>query len=213
MLFNQLLKENFDLNKTQLKKFEKYYFFLNEYNKKINLTSLISEKDVYLKHFYDSLSISKIVDFQKINILCDLGTGAGFPGVPLKILYPNLRVVLIESSSKKATFLKLLIEHLDLNNIFVVKDKIENHSQKYNFVIVRALGKLELILKLASLVTTNKGQFIAMKGPNYEEELKNVKETHQFQLKDKFFLLLPEEAGKRVNLLFQKNNKKNKNFL
>lgn len=148
---------------------------MKDYNQKINLTALITERDIYCKHFYDSLLVSKVLDFNKINNLFDLGTGAGFPGIPLKILYPNLKVFLIDSSSKKTVFLKLLIHHLNLSDVLVFKGKIENHSNKYNCVIARALGKLDLILKLASLVLNNNGYFIVMKGPNYKTELQNIK--------------------------------------
>ncbi|QTX03228.1 16S rRNA methyltransferase [Candidatus Phytoplasma luffae] len=204
MLFNELLKKEFNLTEKQLQQFEQYYLFLVEYNKKINLTSLLTKRDIFIKHFYDSLFISRIMDFKKINNLCDLGTGAGFPGVPLKILYPNLKVFLIESSSKKVIFLNYLIKHLNLLDVFVIQDRIEKHSQKYNCVIVRALGKLNLILKLASTVTKNKGYFIAMKGPNYIEEFKNISDMYRFKLKNKLFLDLPNDMGKRINLLFQK---------
>ncbi|MDV3196169.1 MAG: 16S rRNA (guanine(527)-N(7))-methyltransferase RsmG [Candidatus Phytoplasma stylosanthis] len=207
MTFNKLLEKDFFLDDTQLKQFEKYYFFLNEYNKKINLTSLLQKKDIYLKHFYDSLLLSKVINFKKIEHLCDLGSGAGFPGLPLKILYPNLKIFLIDSSLKKINFLKLLVKYLNLSNVFIIHDRIEKHFTKYNFVIARALGKLDLILKLASFVTNDQSYFIAMKGPSYVEEFQKIKKMHQFELKKKFFFSLPYEFGKRVNLLFKKNGK------
>ncbi|AYJ01558.1 16S rRNA (guanine(527)-N(7))-methyltransferase RsmG [Candidatus Phytoplasma ziziphi] len=198
------LKKDFALSDFQLNQFQEYYLFLTHYNKKTNLTSLTNPKDIYFKHFYDSLLISKTFNFEQINSLCDLGTGAGFPGIPLKILYPNLKVFLIDSSLKKINFLELLIKHLHLTNVFVFKEKIEKHKNKYDFVIARALGKLNLILKLASFVTKDKSYFMAMKGPNYKEEFQDITQMYQFELKNKFFLQLPEEYGKRVNLLFQK---------
>ncbi len=198
------LKKDFALSDFQLNQFQEYYLFLTNYNKKTNLTSLVNQKDIYFKHFYDSLLISKTFNFEQINNLCDLGTGAGFPGIPLKILYPNLKVFLIDFSSKKINFLELLIKHLNLTNVFVFKEKIEKHKNKYDFVIARALGKLNLILKLASFVTKDKSYFMAMKGPNYKAEFQDITQMYQFELKNKFFLQLPEEYGKRVNLLFQK---------
>lgn len=209
MFFENLLKKEFCLNDFQLKQFKKYYLFSMSYNQKINLTSLVEKKDFYLKHFYDSLLISKILNFNKIKNLLDLGSGAGFPGIPLKILCPNLKVFLIDSSSKKTNFLKLLIEHLNLSDVYVFQEKIEKHKETYNCVIARALGKLDLILKLASFVTKDKSNFIAMKGPSYEKELQNINKMYHFKLKNKFFFELPENLGKRVNLLFQKNKKPN----
>ncbi|WP_341266563.1 16S rRNA (guanine(527)-N(7))-methyltransferase RsmG [Candidatus Phytoplasma fraxini] len=204
MLFEKLLVKDFGLNTFQVKQFRQYYLFLKQYNQKINLTSLTTEKDIYFKHFYDSLLVSKVLNLNQINNLFDLGTGAGFPGIPLKILYPNLKIFLIDSSSKKTVFLELLINHLKLLDVFVFKEKIENHPNKYDCVITRALGKIELILKLASLVVVEHGYFIVMKGPNYERELQNIKKNYHFKLKQKFFFELPEKLGKRVNLLFQK---------
>ncbi|NWN45809.1 16S rRNA (guanine(527)-N(7))-methyltransferase RsmG [Candidatus Phytoplasma pruni] len=205
MLMNQILKETFNLNELQLEQFKTYYSFLIEYNEKTNLTALSSEKDVYLKHFYDSLLISQNIDLNKIDTLSDLGTGAGFPSIPLKILFPHLKIFLIDSSLKKINFLESLVKKLNLTDVFLFHQRIEQHDKQYDLVIARALGKLKLILKLASPLIKKKGYFIAMKGPNYEAELKHLKMT-KIKLKQKFFLELPEELGKRVNLLFQKIN-------
>jgi 16S rRNA (guanine527-N7)-methyltransferase len=205
MFFEQILKKKFDLNNFHLDKFQLYYLFLKKYNEKINLTSLITKKNVYFKHFYDSLLISKTVNFQKITHLCDLGAGAGFPSIPLKILFPHLKIFLIDSSNKKISFLKELFHILDLSYVFLFPHKIEKHNQKYNFVITRALGKLDVILKLSSFVTKKKGYFIAMKGPNYLEELKKVKRFYSFSLKETKEFYLPDNLGQRFNLLFQKN--------
>ncbi|MEC4558703.1 MAG: 16S rRNA (guanine(527)-N(7))-methyltransferase RsmG ['Conium maculatum' witches'-broom phytoplasma] len=205
MLMNQILKETFNLNELQLEQFKTYYSFLIEYNEKTNLTALSSEKDVYLKHFYDSLLISQNIDLNKIDTLSDLGTGAGFPSIPLKILFPHLKIFLIDSSLKKINFLESLVKKLNLTDVFLFHQRIEQHDKQYDLVIARALGKLKLILKLASPLIKKKGYFIAMKGPNYDTELKNLKMT-KIKLKQKFFLELPEELGKRVNLLFQKIN-------
>ncbi|KXT29455.1 16S rRNA (guanine(527)-N(7))-methyltransferase GidB [Candidatus Phytoplasma oryzae] len=204
MFYNNLLKESFFLSNFQLKQLEKYYFFLKSYSNKINLTSLLSEKEVYLKHFYDSFLVSKIINLIKFEHLCDLGTGAGFPGIPLKILYPHLKVFLLESISKKIIFLKKLVSILNLSNIFIFHHRIEEHKNKYNFIITRSLGKMDVIFKLSSLVIKKKGYLIAMKGPNYIEELKNIKKKFSFHLKKKKKSELPFNLGKRVNLLFQK---------
>jgi 16S rRNA (guanine527-N7)-methyltransferase len=204
-LYQQILKKTFNLNELQLEKFKIYFSFLIEYNEKINLTTLSSEKNIYLKHFYDSLLISKNIDLNKINTLSDLGTGAGFPSIPLKILFPHLKIFLIDSSLKKIIFLRSLVQKMNLTDVFLFHQRIEQHYQKYDLVIARALGKLKLILKLAFPLIKKKGYFIAMKGPNYEKELQNFK-ISKLNLKKKFFLELPEQLGKRVNLLFQKIN-------
>ncbi|TVY12153.1 16S rRNA (guanine(527)-N(7))-methyltransferase RsmG [Candidatus Phytoplasma pini] len=206
MFYSDFLKNKFLLNDLQLEKFKLYYLFLKEYQKKLNLTSLFSEKDVYLKHFYDSLLISQNIFFSQGDCLCDLGTGAGFPSLPLKILYPSLKVFLIDSCLKKTIFLKKLTKNLNLSNVFIFNQRIEQHKCKYKFVITRALGALKLILKLASPLVFYQGFLIVMKGPNYKKELDEIKKTHSFNLENKFFTELPEKCGKRVNLLFKKNN-------
>ena len=97
----ELLKLGIDLTEKQKSQLEEFYNILIEENKKINLTRILEKEDVYLKHFYDSLTIVKVVDFSKINTLCDVGSGAGFPGIVLKIVFPNLKVVLIDSLQKR----------------------------------------------------------------------------------------------------------------
>ncbi|KAB8122132.1 16S rRNA (guanine(527)-N(7))-methyltransferase RsmG ['Cynodon dactylon' phytoplasma] len=203
-MYDNLLKESFYLNSFQLNQFKKYYFFLKICNKKVNLTSLLSERDVYIKHFYDSLFISKIINLKKIKNLCDLGTGAGFPGIPLKILNPHLEVFLIESNKKKVIFLKKIISILDLSNVFVFNQKVEQHNYKYNFIITRSLGSLNIVLKLSSFITKKKGYLLAMKGPKYIKELENIKKKYSFIFKKKFISELPFQLGQRVNLLFKK---------
>ncbi|WCA22522.1 16S rRNA (guanine(527)-N(7))-methyltransferase RsmG [Candidatus Phytoplasma oryzae] len=204
MFFNYLLKKKFNLNNLQLIQLKKYYYFLKIYNKKINLTSLLSEQNVYIKHFYDSFLISKIISLQKKTKICDLGTGAGFPGIPIKILYPHLQVCLLESNKKKIIFLNELISILKLSNVFIFNHKIEKHEKKYNLVITRALGNLNVIFKLSSFVLNKKGYLIAMKGPKYEIEMKKIEKTNSFILKNKKISELPFNLGQRVNLLFQK---------
>ncbi|MBP3059300.1 16S rRNA (guanine(527)-N(7))-methyltransferase RsmG [Texas Phoenix palm phytoplasma] len=206
MFEHKILKEKFNLTNEQLEKFRLYYLHLNNFNEKINLTSLILERDVYFKHFYDSLLLTKIIgfDFLKKKSLCDLGTGAGFPSIPLKIFYPKMKIFLIESCLKKIIFLKSLIKILKLSDVFLFNERIEKHKKKYNFVVARALGNFELIFNLASKVTKKKGYFITMKGPSYEKDLEKTKNFFSFRLEKKFHFELPLDLGKRVNLLFQK---------
>ncbi|MDV3205454.1 MAG: 16S rRNA (guanine(527)-N(7))-methyltransferase RsmG [Weeping tea tree witches'-broom phytoplasma] len=205
-MYNKILQKTFNCDNAQLAKFQLYYSVLLQYNIKMNLTSLLTEKSVYLKHFYDSLLISKMVRLGQIKSLCDVGTGAGFPGIPLKILYPHLKIFLIDSSYKKTLFLKYLVRKLNLTNVFIFRQTMENYTKKHEYVITRALGKLNNIYKSISSLVKNEGYFIAMKGPNYKEELKNICIFSQFQLKRKQISELPEQLGQRVNLLFQKKS-------
>ena len=117
-MFKDDVKDNLQIELTefQLKQFDIYYKFLIEYNEVTNLTRITDEEEVYYKHFYDSLTIVKSLDMNGINTLCDMGAGAGFPSIPLKIMYPHLQITIIDSLGKRITFLKLLIEKLNLDD-------------------------------------------------------------------------------------------------
>ena len=97
-------------SETQLKQLDLFYKLLIEWNTKMNLTRITEEQDVYLKHFYDSLTIARVIDLKQYNTLCDVGTGAGFPGIVLKIMYPNLKITLIDSLQKRVNFLNTIIK-------------------------------------------------------------------------------------------------------
>ena len=135
----------------QLNQLEMYYEILIEYNKVMNLTGITNKEDVYLKHFYDSLTISKIIDLNNYNSLCDIGTGAGFPGIVLKIFYPNLKVTLIDSLNKRINFLNDVIQKLKLTNIEAIHCRIEEYAkinrEKYDIVTARAVAPLNILLK------------------------------------------------------------------
>ena len=105
-----------ELTKEQLNQLDKFYKLLIEWNNKINLTRIVGEEEVYLKHFYDSLTIAKVLDLKEKKTLCDVGTGAGFPGVVLKIVYPNLKVTLVDSLLKRVNYLNEIIKELELTD-------------------------------------------------------------------------------------------------
>ena len=167
----------------KLQQLEKYYQLLIEYNKVMNLTGITEKEDVYLKHFYDSLTISKIIDLKKQDNLCDLGSGAGFPGIVIKIFYPDLNIVLVDSLNKRINFLNIVIEQLDLKNIEAIHIRIEeyakNNKEKFDVVTARAVAPLNILLELGiNLIKVGK-YFIAMKGnienePNYNNALKQL---------------------------------------
>ncbi|MDO7987036.1 MAG: 16S rRNA (guanine(527)-N(7))-methyltransferase RsmG [Sweet potato little leaf phytoplasma] len=198
------LQNKFKLNQLQMMQFDKYSICLRHFNNKMNLTSILEPDLIYIKHFYDSLLVSSLVRFDQINSLCDIGTGAGFPGIPLKILFPHLNLFLIESSYKKTIFLNFLVKELSLQNVYIYHQKVEKHNFRYDYLITRALGKLNVILNLIYPLLNVKGSFIVMKGPNYRQEFINDKVFDKFQLKDKHVIVLPNQLGTRVNLLFNK---------
>lgn len=171
----QVTKLGINLSIKKQEQLEEYYKLLIEYNSHTNLTAITAKEDVNLKHFYDSLCIIKIIDLNKDIKLCDIGTGAGFPGLVLKIVFPNLNITLIDSTRKKTIFLEEVIKKLDLKDIKVVTSRIEDyarsHEEEFDIVTARAVAKLNVLLELSTKMIKVKGSFIAMKA-DAEEELK-----------------------------------------
>ncbi len=158
------------LTNQQLAQLEKFYNLLNEWNEKINLTRITNKEEVYLKHFYDSLTITRVVDLTKINTLCDVGTGAGFPGVVLKICFPNLNVTLVDSLNKRVNYLNDIIEKLSLKNIKAIHARGEEFKGDFDIVTARAVANTEKLLKYTMHLVNKQGLLIAMKG-NVDNEL------------------------------------------
>ena len=154
----------------QLNKLDKFYHLLIEWNEKINLTRIVDEKDVYLKHFYDSLTITKEIDLSKVNTLCDVGTGAGFPGIVLKIMYPNLKVTLIDSLLKRVNYLNEIIKELELTDIEAIHSRGEDYKGSFDVVTSRAVANIEKLVGYTMHLVAKDGIFIAMKG-NIDNEL------------------------------------------
>lgn len=210
--FIEYLKElNIEINEEQLKKLRYYSDFLIEYNKKVNLTSIINKKDIYLKHFFDSLTLYKAIDLKKVNTLCDVGTGAGFPGVVIKILFPNIEVTLIESINKKTVFLKELVKKLNIN-IEIINIRAEEYSKnnknKYDLVTCRALSKLNTISEICIPMTKIGGYFIPMKG-EINSEIENIEYLKLLNSKiEKIYEFnLPIENSKRSLIKINKYKK------
>ena len=177
MAFKDDVKSNLGIQLTdvQLNQFNTYFNELITYNTHTNLTSITEEHEVYYKHFYDSLLLSKTIDFNQINQVCDMGSGAGFPSIPLKIVFPHLEITIIDSLNKRITFLNQLVENLELKQIHLHHDRIENyainHQMAFDLVTARALGNLRLITEMGLPMTRIYGHFIAMKSAAYQEEL------------------------------------------
>ena len=174
----ELEKINIKITNDQLKQLEEYYNLLIEWNKVMNLTGITEKDEVYLKHFYDSLTITKVIDFNTVENLCDVGTGAGFPGLVIKILFPNLQVTLVDSLNKRINFLNEVIDKLKLQNIKTIHTRIEEfgikNREKYDIVVARAVAQLDILLEYCIPITKVNGYFIAMKG-NCFEEINNSK--------------------------------------
>ena len=190
----------------QLQKLEKFYQLLIEWNQKINLTRITEKEDVYLKHFYDSLTIVKGVDLSKVNTLCDVGTGAGFPGIVLKIFYPNLKITLIDSLLKRVNYLNEIIKELELKDIEAIHTRAEDYHETFDVVTARAVANIEKLLKYTMHLVNKNGKLIAMKG-NIEEELteevkKKINKKYKIEKINKF--LLPIENSNRSLIVIKK---------
>lgn len=209
----ELKKLNLNINDNQLNQLEEYYNLLIEWNEKINLTSITDKDQVYLKHFYDSLTINKIINLNEIDSLCDIGTGAGFPGLVIKILFPNLNVTLVDSLNKRIEFLKLVKDRLNLDKLEIYHDRAEefarNNIEKYDVVTARAVAHLSILLEFSiPMVKINK-YFIALKS-NVDDELsesKNALEKLNAKVVEKQEFLLPIENSKRTILKIEKLEK------
>ena len=173
---NELNKIDIILSDHQLNQLDKYYNILVEYNKNINLTTITDYNQVLLKHFYDSLTITKAIELTNQKV-CDIGTGAGFPGIVLKIAYPNLKITLVESLTKRCAFLNEVIKKLGLEDIKVVNQRAEEFSQNnieyFDSITSRAVAKLNILLELSIKSLKIGGYYIALKA-NVDEEIKGI---------------------------------------
>lgn len=206
----ELSKLNINITDLQLKQLEKYYELLIEYNKVMNLTGITLKEDVYLKHFYDSLTIAKVIDLNQYKTLCDVGTGAGFPGLVLKIIYPNLKVTLLDSLNKRLNFLDIVIKELNLKDIETVHSRAEEYNKQFDITVARAVAPLNILLEYCIPLTKINGYFIAMKGKN-EEATNALKELNSEIIETNSFLL-PVEQSNRTIIKIKKIKETNKKF-
>lgn len=205
----ELEKMNIKLDDEQLSQLQMYYELLIEYNKVMNLTGITEKEEVYLKHFYDSLTIVKSIDLNSIESVCDIGTGAGFPGLVLKIVFPSLKVTLIDSLNKRINFLNTVIDKLKLKDVSAIHCRIEEYAiknrDKFDIVTARAVASTNILLEYSIPIVKQNGFFIAMKG-----RVENEGDfTHALdELKVKFIseakFKLPIEDSIRTILKFKK---------
>ena len=175
---------------------DRFYHLLIEWNKKINLTRIIEENEVYAKHFYDSLTLIKAVDLHKNVTLLDVGSGAGFPGIVLKIVFPNLKITLVDSLLKRIKYLNIDIETLQLKNIEAIHTRIEDYAKKkiqFDIVTSRAVANMTKLYNYCIAVVKNGGYFIAMKA-NAEDELSEFLKKYDVNIKEIKFILPYENA-------------------
>ena len=210
----ELEKLNIMIDDYKLQQLEIYCDLLTLENKKYNLTSITEKNQIYLKHFYDSLTITKIINLNNQS-LCDMGTGAGFPGLVLKIIFPNLKVTLIDATSKKCEFLRLVINKLNLKDIEVINTRTEEYSKNnreiYDIVTARAVAPLKHLLEYGIPLVKVNGYFIPLKA-NIQDEIINIDNYYNklnIKLIKKQEFNLPIEDSKRTILMYQKQKPTN----
>lgn len=216
-----LEQKGITLNPQQVKQFELYFETLVEWNEKINLTALTEKKDVYLKHFYDSITSAFYYDFTKNLHICDVGAGAGFPSIPLKICFPHLKVTIVDSLKKRIGFLNHLADVLNLKDVAFYHERAENFGknrqmrESFDVVMARAVARMSVLSELCIPLVKKNGVFIAMKGAQANEEVQVARKAIRLlggELKEIETFTLPEEESERSIIIIEKNGKTAKKY-
>lgn len=210
----ELQKRGITVTDEKIARFDRYLELLQEWNKKINLTAITEREEVYLKHFYDSITAGLYVNFKEgVPSLCDVGSGAGFPSIPLKIMYPNMRITIVDSLNKRIQFLQTIVDELGLEDVHLYHDRAETFGQNsefrasFNFVTARAVARMNVLAELCLPLVKKDGVFIAMKASNTEEELIEATKaiaTLGGKLREDIQFELPKDAGERHIVLIDK---------
>ena len=210
---SSLAEKGISLSDRQLEQFELYYPMLVEWNEKMNLTSITEKKEVYLKHFYDSITAAFYIDFEKVTTLCDVGAGAGFPSLPIKICFPHLHVTIVDSLNKRITFLENLADALQLEHTTFVHDRAETFGQRkdvresFDLVTARAVARLSVLSELCLPLVKKNGVFAALKAAAADEELKAGQKAIKVlggELEQVHSFTLPVEESERNIMLIRK---------
>ncbi len=225
MEFNEFLekfknlakKSGLEIEEGKIKKFYDYMILIKEWNEKINLTAITDPKEMIIKHFIDSLTIAnQIGENSKI---IDVGTGAGFPGIPLKIYNDSIKITLLDSLNKRTIFLKEVVNKLNLKNVEIIHGRAEdfaqnsNYREQYNVAVSRAVAPLNILLEYLIPYVKVGGKVIAMKGSNAIEEInesKNALKELSSNIKEYKKMYLPEENGERYIIIVEKQKNTSK---
>lgn len=210
---NEISKLGIEYDNDKLLKLEKYYELLIDWNNKINLTTIVDKEQVYLKHFYDSLTLFKIVDLNKVDSLCDLGTGAGFPGIVIKIFFPNIKITLVDALNKRINFLNEVVQKLNLSNVTLIHSRAEDygrdHRECFDVVTARALSSLPVLLEYGVSLLKINGTLCAMRGNDDSSDSLNAISQLNVSLEKVVHFQLPYEKSNRTLILFRKLSKTN----
>ena len=218
--YNLLAEQNLPLSDQQKKQFERYFELLVEWNEKINLTAITDKEEVYLKHFYDSIApiLQGLIPNENIKLL-DIGAGAGFPSLPMKILYPQLDVTIIDSLNKRINFLQLLAQELDLDDVHFYHGRAEDLAQdknfraQYDFVTARAVARMQVLSELTIPYLKVGGKLLALKASNAPEELLEAKNALNLlfsKVEDNLSYDLPNGDPRYITVVEKKKETPNK---
>ena len=218
--YNLLAEQNLPLSDQQKKQFERYFELLVEWNEKINLTAITDKEEVYLKHFYDSIApiLQGLIPNETIKLL-DIGAGAGFPSLPMKILYPQLDVTIIDSLNKRINFLQLLAQELDLDGVHFYHGRAEDLAQdknfraQYDFVTARAVARMQVLSELTIPYLKVGGKLLALKASNAPEELLEAKNALNLlfsKVEDNLSYALPNGDSRYISVVEKKKETPNK---
>ncbi|NOL38601.1 16S rRNA (guanine(527)-N(7))-methyltransferase RsmG [Bacillus safensis] len=216
-----LEEKGITLSPVQLEQFETYFRMLVEWNEKMNLTSITEKEEVYLKHFYDSISAAFFIDFHKVTTICDIGAGAGFPSIPLKIGFPHLHVTIVDSLQKRITFLNELAKGLNLQDTTFYHDRAETFGQRkekresYDLVTARAVARLSVLSELCLPLVKKEGLFVALKASAADEEMQAGKKAVTVlggEVVEKHSFVLPLEESERNIIVIEKKKQTPKKY-
>ena len=218
--YSLLAKQNINLTDQQKAQFERYFELLVEWNQKINLTAITEKEEVYLKHFYDSIApiLQGLIENQEIKLL-DIGAGAGFPSLPMKILYPQLDVTIIDSLNKRINFLQFLAEELDLEGVHFYHGHAEDFAQdkhfraQFDIVTARAVARMQVLSELTIPYLKVGGKLLALKASNAPEELTEAKNALNLlfsKVEDNISYTLPNGDPRYITIVEKKKETPNK---
>lgn len=199
-------------------KFELYYNYLISENEKYNLTAITQKDDVYIKHFIDSISLNKIIDLNKSISLCDVGSGAGFPGIPLKLCYSNLQVTLVEPTVKRVNFLKNLCNQLNVDVNIInnrAEDCVNDYRNVFDIVVARAVANTPILLELLVGFVKINGYIVLYKGDKGKQEINEARNALNIlgcNCEEIIEYDLPNNSGKRTLLKIKKIKETNNKY-